>query len=112
MTTTKPLGKTIPKQETKTELSPYRMRDTDNNNAWTVIIIDDCEWCAKAVNLLEAHGENFKTAKLNHEWFRRLVVEYEVRKIPAIFLGNAYFGSYAELENYYKCSFVSSKEVF
>jgi glutaredoxin len=109
---TKPIPKTITKPATKVEKPEHRIRDTDNKNAWTVITIEDCEWCDKTIRLLEEHKENFKTVKLTHEWFRRLVVEYEVRRLPAVFLGNAYFGSYSELENYYKCSFVSSKEVF
>lgn len=114
---TKPIPKTITKplpntEAKKVEKPETRIRDTDSKNAWTVIAIDDCEWCDKTIKLLEEHKETFRVNKLNHEWFRRLVVEYEVRRLPAIFLGNAYFGSYAELENYYKCSFVSSKEVF
>ena len=109
---TKPIPKTISKTQVKAEKPEQRIRDTDSKNAWTVIRIEDCEWSDKAVALLEAHKENFKVVHLNHEWFRRLVVDYEVRRIPAIFVGNSYFGSYSDLENYYKCSFVSSKEVF
>lgn len=109
---TKPTPKTISKPTAMQDRPEQRIRDTDNNNAWTVIVIDDCEWCTKTVKMLEEHKENFKTVKLSHEWFRRLVVEYEVRRLPALFLGNAYFGSYSDLENYYKCSFVSSKEVY
>lgn len=116
MTTTKVETKSTQKPlsvpAAKVEKPEHRIRDTDSKNVWTVITIEDCEWCDKAVHLLEEHKENFKTVKLSHEWFRRLVVEYEVRRLPALFIGNAYFGSYSDLENYYKCSFVSSKEVF
>lgn len=89
-----------------------RIRDTDANNVWTIITIKDCEWCAKTIDLLKEHKETYKQVNMTHEWFRRLVVDYNIRRLPAIFLGNAYFGSYSELDAYYKCSFVSSKEVF
>lgn len=115
MTTTKTETKSIAKQvtsEATKELPETRLRDTDANKAWTVITIPDCEWSKKAVQLLKDHKETYKEINMSHEWFRRLVVEYEVRRLPAVFQGNAYFGSYAELENYYKCSFVSSKEVY
>lgn len=116
MTTTKVETKTVPKTINKPapvkKVPEQRLRDTDANNAWTVVVLEDCEWCNKAVELLKQHNETYAVKLLNNEWFRRLAVENEIRQVPAIFKGNAYFGNYAALENYYKGSFISVREQF
>lgn len=94
------------------EKNPHRLRDTTANFLWTVIGLKDCEWTNKAVELLKEHGEQVKYIELNSEWQRRIVVEYSTRRIPAIFKGSGYFGSYDQLESYYKCSFISDSERF
>jgi glutaredoxin len=94
------------------EKNPHRLRDTTSNFLWTVVGLKDCEWTDKTVNLLKEHGEQVKYIELNAEWQRRIVVEYGTRRIPAIFKGSSYFGSYDVLENYYKCSFISDSERF
>jgi glutaredoxin len=93
-------------------VNPLRIRDTTSNHLWTVIGIENCEWTAKAVKLLRDRGENTKYIELNAEWQRRLVVEYNTRRIPAVFKGSGYFGSYDVLENYYKSSFIADSERF
>lgn len=105
-TTTKvsAVPKVVEKKET-------RIRDTDNTVLWTVIGLPYCEWTDKAVELLKEHKEQVKLVKLNAEWQRRLIVEFNTRRSPAIFKGATYFGSYDALESYYKCNFFSDKEV-
>ena len=98
----------ITKPEEKKEI---RLRDTDNSATWTVIGLTDCEWSKKAVDLLKNHKEQVKTVELNAQWQRRLIVEFNTRRSPAIFKGAVYFGSYDALESYYKCNFFSDKEV-
>jgi glutaredoxin len=94
------------------EKNPLRLRDTTGNFLWTVVGLKDCEWSSKTVQLLRDHGEQVKYIELNAEWQRRLVVEYNTRRIPAIFKGSGYFGSYDVLESYYQCSFISDSERF
>lgn len=103
-TKTSTVSKVVEKKET-------RIRDTDNSVLWTVIGLADCEWTNKAVELLKEHKEQVKLVKLNAEWQRRLIVEFNTRRSPAVFKGATYFGSYDSLENYYKCNFFSDKEV-
>jgi glutaredoxin len=93
------------------QLEEKRLRDTDNTSLWTVIALKDCEWSKKAVELLTEHKEQVKVINLNTEWQRRLVVEFNCRRSPAIFRGATYIGSYDALENYYKCSFFTDHEV-
>lgn len=104
--------KSVASAEPVKEINPLRLRDTTSNFLWTVIGIKDCEWTQKAVKLLEARGEQFKYVELNAEWQRRLVVEYNTRRIPAVFKGSGFFGGYDVLENYYKCSFIADSERF
>jgi glutaredoxin len=96
--------------ETTEALDEKRIRDTDDNAVWTVIGLKDCTWTKKALRLLEAHKEPHKHIIINTEWQRRLVVEFNCRRSPAIFKGARYFGSADVLENYYKCTFFSSNE--
>lgn len=99
--------------ETKsTDSTPEkRLRETDNVAIWTVMGLEGCPWTAKAVELLKDHKENYKVVFINSEWQRKLVVQYSCRRSPAIFRGVQYLGSYADLENYYKCWFFSDSEV-
>jgi glutaredoxin len=97
-------SKPIEKKET-------RLRDTDNTVIWTVIGLQDCEWTAKTLELLKEHKEQVKLILLNSEWQRRLVVEFNCRRSPAIFKGPTYFGSYDAIEAYYKCNFFSDQEI-
>lgn len=96
----------------KKETNPLRLRDTTSNYLWTVIGIHDCEWTKRALELLKERGEQVKYIELNAEWQRRLVVEYSTRRVPAVFRGSTYIGSYDVLENYYKCSFIADSERF
>lgn len=96
----------------KKEVNPLRLRDTTANYLWTVVGMSDCEWTQKAMQLLKDHGEQVKYIELNGEWQRRIVVEYSTRRIPAVFRGNLYIGSYDVLENYYKASFIADSERF
>jgi len=111
--------KTIPQKSAaapvaaaKKESNPLRLRDTTANYLWTVVGMSDCPWTKKAMELLKEHGEQVKYIELNGEWQRRVVVEYSTRRIPAIFRGNLYIGSYDVLENYYKTSFIADSERF
>ena len=111
--------KTIPQKSAaapvaaaKKESNPLRLRDTTSNYLWTVIGIHDCEWTKRALELLKERGEQVKYIELNAEWQRRLVVEYSTRRVPAVFRGSTYIGSYDVLENYYKCSFIADSERF
>jgi|APGre2960657404_1045060.scaffolds.fasta_scaffold07148_6 hypothetical protein len=106
--TTNVTAKPVVKQELKEE----RIRNVDDTAVWTVIGIENCPWTAKAIELLREHKESVKPVILNPEWQRRLIVQYQTKKSPSIFKGAAYFGSYAELENYYKCWFFSEREKF
>ena len=106
--TTNVTAKPVVKQEPKEE----RIRNVDDTAVWTVIGIENCPWTAKAIELLREHKESVKPVILNPEWQRRLIVQYQTKKSPSIFKGAAYFGSYAELENYYKCWFFSEREKF
>jgi hypothetical protein len=106
--TTTVAAKPVVKQEIKEE----RLRNVDDDALWTIIGIEGCPWTEKAVNLFKEHKENFKHVLMNPEWQRRLIVQYNTKKSPAIFRGAAYFGSYGELENYYKCWFFSEREQF
>jgi glutaredoxin len=100
------------KEPVKTPETPdNRLRETDNVAIWTVMGLEGCPWTAKAVELLKSHKENYKIVFLNGEWQRKLVVQYNCRRSPAIFRGVQYLGSYADLENYYKCWFFSDSEV-
>jgi len=87
-----------------------RLRETDNIAVWTVIGLQGCPWTSKAVELLKSRKETYKLVFLNTDWQRKLVVEYNCRRSPAIFRGVQYIGSYGELENYYKCWFFSDSE--
>lgn len=104
----------VPAATTKTEKSvnPARIRDTTSDYLWTVIGLKECPWSEKAVALLKEHDERVKYLELNTEWHRRLIVEVGTRRIPAIFKGAGYFGSYSDLQNYYMCSFVADVEKF
>jgi len=111
--------KTIPQKATaapttaaKKEVNTLRLRDTTSNFLWTVIGIHDCEWTKRAIDLLKEHGEQVKYIELNAEWQRRLVVDYSTRRIPAVFRGSTYIGSYDVLEDYYKASFIADSERF
>jgi glutaredoxin len=95
----------------KEEINEKRLRDTDNPVLWTIIALKDCEWTKKTTDLLTSKKEQFKLVHINAEWQRRLVVEFNCRRSPAIFKGSTYFGSYDALENYYKCSFFSDHEI-
>jgi glutaredoxin len=97
---------------TKKEINPLRLRDTTSNFLWTIIGLSDCEWTKKTLNLLSERGEQVKYIELNAEWHRRLVVEYNTRRLPAIFRGSTYIGSFDVIENYYKASFISDSERF
>lgn len=101
-----------PAAAVKKEVNPIRLRDTTANYLWTVVGMKDCEWTQKAMELLKDHGEQVKYIELTGEWQRRIVVEYSTRRVPAIFRGNMYIGSYDVLEDYYKCSFISDSERF
>lgn len=106
---------TTAKTDTKTvavEKPLNRIKDTDHNYTWTVIGLTDCEWTTKAINLLKAHKETVKFIPLTPEWQRRVIVEQNTRRLPAIFKNHAFFGGYDALENYYKCSFFSDSESF
>ena len=94
------------------KINPLRIRDTTSNFIWTVIGLSDCEWSKKAIEALSSRGEQYKYIELNAEWQRKLVVEYNTRRVPAIFKGAAYIGSYDTLENYYKASFIADSERF
>jgi len=87
-----------------------RIRNTDDNAMWTVIGLKDCAWTKKALRLLESHKEPHKHIIMNAEWQRRLIVEFNCRRSPAIFKGARYFGGADSLESYYKCTFFSSNE--
>lgn len=93
------------------EKAETRLRDTDNTVIWTVIGLKDCDWTVKTLDLLKTHKEQVKFIILNSEWQRRLVVEFNCRRSPAIFKGPTYFGSYDALEAYYKCNFFSDQEI-
>lgn len=110
-TTTKKETTTKTAAPTKKPVPEYRLRDTFNNFGWTVIVLEGCEWCDKAVKLLEEHKENYAVKKLNHEWFRRLAVDSGITQVPAIYRGNQFFGNYGALEAYYKGSFLKSDEI-
>lgn len=97
---------------TKETVNPNRIRDTQLEVLWTVIGLEDCAWSKAAVTLLKDHEEHHKYMNLSPEWHRRLVVEFNTRRLPAIFRGPSYFGSYSDLENYYKCSFIRDDERF
>lgn len=106
-----------PKTETKIQepvqsLPEQRLREVDNIAVWTVLGIEGCPWTEKAVALLKEHRENYKLVFINREWQRKLIVQYNCRRSPAIFRGVQYMGSYADLENYYKCWFFSDSELF
>ena len=100
---------TIP---TKTVKPLKRIKDTDRNFTWTVIGLQDCEWTTKALKLLENRQETIKFIPLTPEWQRRIIVEQNTRRLPAIFKNHAFFGGYDALEAYYKCSFFSDSESF
>jgi glutaredoxin len=95
----------------KEEINEKRLRDTDNPVLWTIIALKDCEWAKKTTDLLTSKKEQFKLVHINAEWQRRLIVEFNCRRSPAIFKGSTYFGSYDALENYYKCNFFSDHEI-
>lgn len=98
---------------TETPTTPdNRLKDVDNNYIWTVIGVPNCPWTAKAIQLLQEHKENYKVITMTPEWQRRVIVEHNTRRSPAIFKNHAYIGSYDSLENYYKCSFFSDSESF
>lgn len=96
---------------TATKVDPIRLKDTNNPAVWTVIGLKDCPWTKKALSLLEEHTEEFKQLPMTREWHRRLIVEYNCHKSPAVFRGAQYFGSYADLENHYKCWFFTDNEL-
>lgn len=87
-----------------------RIRDTDYKHGWTIIGLDNCQWSKAAIRLMEEHGENFAYKKIDAMWHRKLSIEFRTKRLPAIFKGSQYFGDFAALENYYKCSFVSDTE--
>lgn len=111
-TTTQKTTAEKPATVSDVQINPLRVRDTTSNFLWTVVGMEDCPWTKKTVALLKEHGEQVKYVELNAEWQRRLVVEYATRRVPAIFRGNGYFGSYDVLDNYYRCSFISDSERF
>lgn len=108
-TAQKPVSITITPDPPKTP--EHRMREVDNVAIWTVIGLKDCPWTAAAMALLKERKENCKLVFLNAEWQRKLIVQYNCRRSPAIFRGVQYIGSYADLENYYKCWFFSDSEL-
>ena len=116
MSNTKPIAssalsaaKTEKKEKT---VNPNRIKDTTSDYLWTVIGINECPWTEKAVALFKEHNEKVKYIELNSGWHRRLVVHVGTRRIPAIFKGSGYFGSYNDIQNYYMCSFVADNERF
>lgn len=91
---------------------PIRLKDTDANYTWTVISVPNCKYADAAVALLESRGETVQIQTITSRWQRRLQHEFNTKRIPAIFRGNQYFGSYGELETYFKASFYSEMETF
>jgi glutaredoxin len=112
ISTTTKTNDTTNKVEDPIKVNPLRLRDTTSNHLWTVIGLSDCEWTNKAVELLKERGERYKYVELNAEWQRRLVIEHNTRRIPAVFRGSGYFGSFEVLEGYYKASFIADSERF
>lgn len=109
---TKTVSNTVkPVNTIKQEIDEKRLRDTDNTVLWTVVGLQNCSWTNKTVELLKEHKEQVKLIYINAEWQRRLVVEFNCRRSPAIFKGATFFGGYDTLENYYKCSFFSDQEI-
>lgn len=101
----------VVKAPVKQEINEKRLRDTDNPSVWTIIGLQDCNWTKQTVDLLNERKENVKLVHMTPEWQRRLIVEFNCRRSPAIFKGAAYFGSYDALEAYYKCNFFSDHEI-
>ena len=101
----------VVKAPVKQEIDEKRLRDTDNPGVWTIIGLQDCNWTKQTVDLLNQHKENVKLVHMTPEWQRRLIVEFNCRRSPAIFKGATYFGSYDALEAYYKCNFFSDHEI-
>jgi glutaredoxin len=108
-TAQKPVSITVAPDQPKTP--EHRLREVDNVAIWTVMGLPDCPWTEAAINILKEHKEKYKLVFINREWQRKLIVEYDCRRSPAIFKGTRYIGSYADLENYYKCWFFSDSEL-
>ena len=62
--------------------------------------------------MLKEHGESVKFIAINREWQRRLLVEQNTRRVPGIFKGGQFIGSYDAVEAYYKASFITETETF
>ena len=63
-----------------------------------------CEWCEKAVDLLEARYKPYEYFSLDHcKWLKLLMVKSGYTTVPLIFYDNTVLGGYAELEEvFYK----------
>lgn len=105
------LKKTIPVAEELT-LLPNRQKDIDDDRIWLVIGLENCPWTAKTKKLLDDVGQSYQYININAAWHRKLLLDYSTKRLPAVFAGRHLIGSYAEVNNYFMCSFVSDKELF
>ena len=101
-----------PINKSETENSNLHKRDIDIAEEITIIGVKNCPWTEKAIKLLNEVQQPYKYVELNAAWQRTLLITHNTKRIPAIFIGNKYFGSYAELSNYLSASFISDKILY
>ena len=86
-------------------------KDTYADTSWTVIGRDICPYTTKAVQLLKSRDENVKYIPLNMDWRNKLARNYPtVNRVPIIYRGSRYFGSYGELKMFFEASFFNHGE--
>jgi len=89
-----------------------RIRDTDSNYSWTVIGMSDCQFTKEAVQILKDHKERYKYIPINMDWQRKLAINYNTKRLPAVFQGTDYIGCISELRSYFDATFFSEAEEF
>ena len=93
-------------------LLPNRQKDIDDDRIWLVIGLENCPWTDKTKKILDEVGQSYQYININAAWHRKLLLDYNTKRLPAVFAGRQLIGSYAEVNNYFMCSFVSDKELF
>lgn len=101
-----------PKVEVEVKANPKTLKDTTKNHRWEMLGQTQCVYTQGAIRLLKYHGESFDEEKdikyidtPNTAWKEKLF-SFGASYTPLIFRDGKVFGSYGELETYYKRTFV------
>lgn len=92
------------------ELKEYHKRDTINSGRgvwthWELYTQENCYWTEQALELLKKHGEKSVVVRPVDRNFYQQHASKGRNYTPLIFKNGSVFGSYGELESYYKKTF-------